>query len=249
MRCLIILHGSAWRGVLTASTRFSSRAVRACACCGRVLALAVAAALASLSPGSDARAQDTAEVAATMSFFITSTGRGFGANYGGVTGADAHCQRLAAAVGHGNRVWRAYLSAPARSGRPAVHARDRIGKGPWVNAKGVTIAASLQQLHGDDNAIDVETALSEKGSRISVGRHDILTGSNPDGTLAVDRFDATCDGWTSHDEGRAMLGHHNRSGGGQRPSSWNSAHLSRGCNQRALRASLGDGLLYCFAAD
>ena len=184
-----------------------------------------------------------------MSFFITSSGRGFGANLGGLAGADAHCQRLAAGVGRGNRLWRAYLSAPASSRAPAVNARDRIGKGPWVNAAGVEIASSVEQLHSDDNAIAAETALTEKGTRVASERHDILTGSNPDGTLAVDRFDSTCNGWTSYDNGRAMLGHHNRSGGGQRPGSWNSAHQSRGCSQRALRASLGDGLVYCFAAD
>jgi hypothetical protein len=189
------------------------------------------------------------QVSSEMSFFITSTGRGFGANLGGLAGADAHCGRLAAAVGHGDRLWRAYLSAPATARGPVVHARDRIGTGPWVNAAGVQIASDLEHLHGDDNAIALSTALSEKGNRIGQERHDILTGSNPDGTLAVDRFDTTCNGWTSHENGRAMLGHHNRSGGGQRPGSWNSAHLSRGCSQRALRASLGDGLIYCFAAD
>ena len=207
-----------------------------------------------------AAAREQPQIAPEMSFFVTSSGRGFGANLGGLAGADAHCLRLAATVGRGNRLWRAYLSAPAsspggmapsRSGRPgpAVHARERIGKGPWVNAAGVEIAASVDQLHSDENAIGVDTVLTEKGTRVASERHDILTGSNPDGTLAVERFDTTCNGWTSYDSGRAMLGHHNRSGGGQRPTSWNSAHLSRGCSQRALRASLGDGLIYCFAAD
>src|SRR5688572_3654321 len=176
-----------------------------------------------------------------MSFFVTSSGRGFGANLGGLAGADAHCLRLAATVGRGDRLWRAYLSAPASSRGPAVHARERIGKGPWVNAAGVEIAASVEHLHSDENAIGVDTVLTEKGTRVASERHDILTGSNPDGTLAVERFDTTCNGWTSYDSGRAMLGHHNRSGGGQRPTSWNSAHQSRGCSQRALRASLGDG--------
>jgi hypothetical protein len=184
-----------------------------------------------------------------MSFFITSSGRGFGANLGGVAGADAHCARLADAAGAGQRTWRAYLSAPATSRGPAVHARDRIGKGPWRNAAGVEIASDLAQLHSEDNGIDLETALTEKGNRVDGSRHDILTGSNPDGSLAIDRFDTTCNGWTSHDNGRAMVGHHNRSGGGQRGTSWNSAHPSRGCSQRALRASVGDGLIYCFAAD
>jgi hypothetical protein len=184
-----------------------------------------------------------------MSFFVTSRGRGFGANLAGLAGADAHCRQLAEAVGHGGRIWRAYLSAPARDGQPAVNARDRIGRGPWRNARGVQVAADVDGLHADENALGPETALSEKGTTIAPGRHDILTGSNPDGTLASGSGDTTCSGWTSHGDGRAMLGHHNRSGGGTRPSSWNSAHLSRGCSQASLRASFGDGLLYCFAAD
>ena len=209
--------------------------------------VAMLAALAAI--GAAESAQDRPQVSPAMSFFITSTGRGFGANLGGLPGADAHCQRLAAAAGFGEKTWRAYLSAPATSSRPAVHARDRIGKGPWINALGVQIAASVADLHSDDSALDRDTALSEKGVRIGSERHDILTGSNPDGTLVAGPDDATCAGWTSHDAGRAMLGHHNRSGGGQRSTSWNSAHLSRGCSQRALRASNGDGLLYCFAAN
>lgn len=187
--------------------------------------------------------------APAMSFFVTSVGRGFGANLGGLAGADAHCQRLASAVGRGERTWRAYLSAPATSDQPAVHARDRIGTGPWVNARGVQIAANVAHLHSDDNGLTRETAISEKGATIAPGRHDILTGSTVDGTLATGDGDLTCNGWTSHAAGRAMLGHHNRYGGGQRPRSWNSAHPSRGCSQNDLRASLGDGLLYCFAAD
>lgn len=194
-----------------------------------------------------ARAQQPA--APAMSFFVTSTGRGFGANLGGLAGADAHCQQLAAAVGRGDGTWRAYLSAPPSTDRPAVHARDRIGRGPWFNARGVQIASSVEHLHSDDNALGADTAISEKGGAIAPGRHDILTGSNADGTLAVGARDTTCQGWTSHAGGRAMLGHHNRSGGGSDPTSWNAAHLSRGCSQAELRASLGDGLLYCFAAD
>jgi len=191
-------------------------------------------------------AQDAPAVAPNMSFFITSTGRGFGGNLGGLAGADAICQQRAAAVGRGDRMWRAYLSAPSSSDSPAVHARDRIGRGPWVNAQGIQIAASVGELHDPNVNLTAETALTEAGSHVAPGRHDILTGSNPDGTLAAG--DATCRGWTSHGEGRAMVGHHNRSGGG-RGDSWNSAHSSRGCSQAALRASLGDGLLYCFAAD
>jgi hypothetical protein len=182
-----------------------------------------------------------------MSFFVTSAGRGFGANLGGLGGADAHCRRLAAAVGRGDRDWRAYLSAPGANGAPPVHARDRIGKGPWINAAGIQVAASLDELHSEAGGVTRETGLTEKGAEVGENRHDILTGSNPDGTLATGS-DTTCRGWTSHDTGRAMVGHHNRYGGG-RGTSWNSAHLSRGCSQRALRASLSDGLIYCFAAD
>ena len=195
------------------------------------------------------RAQEPAPISPNMSFFITSVGRGFGANLGGLAGADAHCERMAESVGRAGRTWRAYLSAPAVAGRPAVNARDRIGRGPWVNAAGVEVAAGVADLHRDDNALDRDTALTEKGTRVAPERHDILTGSNPDGTLVAGPEDATCAGWTSHDAGRAMLGHHNRSGGGQRPTSWNSAHLSRGCSQSQLRASNGAALLYCFAAD
>jgi hypothetical protein len=201
-----------------------------------------------LSPMADP-VQQPLPVAPAMSFFITSIGRGFGGNLGGLAGADAHCQQLATAVGHGNRLWRAYLSAPPSAGRPAVHARDRIGQGPWVNAKGVQVASSVADLHSDGNALNRDNSISEKGTVIAPGRHDILTGTNVDGTLATDAPDTTCQGWTSHGSGRAMLGHHNRSGGGQRPTSWNSAHLSRGCSQADLRASLGDALVYCFAAD
>ena len=182
-----------------------------------------------------------------MSFFVTSTGRGFGGNLGGLAGADALCRQRAAAVGHGDRQWHAYLSAPASADAPAVHARDRIGRGPWVNSHGIQIAASIEDLHSENVNLTRDTALTEKGTSVAPNRHDILTGSNPDGTLATGG-DATCGGWTSHGEGRAMVGHHNRYGGG-RGDSWNSAHSSRGCSQGALRASLGDGLLYCFAAD
>jgi len=193
-----------------------------------------------------AAAQDAKPIAADMSFFVTSTGRGLGGNLGGLSGADAICRLRAASVGRGDRLWRAYLSAPATAAVPAVHARDRIGRGPWINAHGVQIAASIDDLHSDNVNITRETALTEAGAYVAPTRHDILTGSNPDGTLAAG--DTTCRGWTSHGEGRAMVGHHNRSGGG-RGDSWNAAHLSRGCSQAALRASLGDGLFYCFAAD
>ena len=216
----------------------------------RGLRVILVAAVCSCLSGSAQARQAGGSPSAAMTFFITSAGRGFGGNLGGLAGADNHCQRLAANVGRGDHVWRAYLSAPATSSRPAVHARDRIGKGPWVNAAGVRIAANLQELHSADNGIGRETALTEKGTQVAPGRHDILTGSNPDGTLAPGPADTTCAGWTSHDAaGRAMLGHHNRYGGGQRGDSWNSAHISRGCSQAALKASNGDGLIYCFAAD
>jgi hypothetical protein len=192
-------------------------------------------------------AQDVPAIAPAMSFFITSTGRGFGGNLGGLAGADAICRQRAAAVGRGDRRWRAYLSAPASADGPAVHARDRIGRGPWINAHGIQIAASVEELHSDGVNLTRDTALTEAGAQVGPTRHDILTGSNADGTLFT-KGEATCRGWTSHGDGRAMLGHHNRSGGGQ-GDSWNAAHLSRGCSQAALRASLGDGLFYCFAAD
>lgn len=194
-----------------------------------------------------ATAQDVSQVSPAMSFFVTSTGRGFGGNLSGLAGADAICQQRAAAVRRADRVWRAYLSAPASSVAPAVHARDRIGRGPWFNAQGIEIAGSIEELHSESVNLTRDTALTEAGAQVAPTRHDILTGSNADGTLFT-RGDATCQGWTSHGEGRAMVGHHNRSGGGQ-GDSWNAAHLSRGCSQAALRASLGDGLLYCFAAD
>jgi hypothetical protein len=210
----------------------------------RVLQPLVVIALVGAAP---APAQDVPAIAPEMSFFITSRGRGFGGNLGGLAGADALCRERAVAVGRGDRLWRAYLSAPASADAPAVHARDRIGRGPWVNARGIQIAASVEELHGEAVNLTRDTALTEAGAHVASTRHDILTGSNPDGTLFTNG-DATCRGWTSHGDGRAMLGHHNRSGGGQ-GDSWNSAHLSRGCSLAALRASLGDGLLYCFAVD
>jgi hypothetical protein len=183
-----------------------------------------------------------------MTFFITSTPRGFGASLGGLAGADAICLRLATAAGAGDHVWRAYLSAPAGDGTPAINARDRIGRGPWVNVNGVEIASSLDNQHSEANNLTQATALTEKGMMIGPTKHDMLTGSNADGTLSTAAPDTTCHGWTSLREGQAMLGHSNRYGGG-RGDSWNSAHLSRGCSQDALKASLGDALFYCFAAD
>jgi hypothetical protein len=194
-----------------------------------------------------AASQEAPAVAPAMSFFVTSTGRGFGGNLGGLAGADALCLQRATAVGRGDRQWRAYLSAPPSADGPAIHARDRIGRGPWINAQGIQIAGSVEELHSESVNLTRDTALTEAGAYVAPTRHDILTGSNPDGTLFT-KGDATCRGWTSLGDGRAIVGHHNRSGGGQ-GDSWNSAHPSRGCSQAALRASLGDGLLYCFAAD
>ena len=203
--------------------------------------------VAALLVAGSAAAQDVPAVAPAMSFFVTSKGRGLGGNLGGLAGADALCRQRAAAVGRGDRLWRAYLSAPSSADSPTVHARERIGRGPWVNAQGTQIAASVDELHSESVNLTRETALTEAGAQVAPARHDILTGSNADGTLFT-KGDATCRGWTSLGDGRAMLGHHNRTGGGQ-GDSWNAAHLSRGCSQSALRASLGDGLLYCFAAD
>jgi len=181
---------------------------------------------------------------AAMSFFLTSSGPGNGADLGGLEGADAHCQRLAESGGAGGRTWRAYLSTT-----DGVDARDRIGEGPWYNARGVEIAASVEELHADNN-LTKETQLDEKGATVngrgdSPNRHDILTGSNADGTASG----ATCDNWSSSGGGNARVGHHDRTGGGSDPTSWNSAHDSRGCSQSNLQGTGGDGLFYCFAAD
>ena len=185
-----------------------------------------------------------------MSFFITSAGSGDGANLGGLAGADKHCQALAAAAGAGNRTWRAYLSATASGNQPAVDARDRIGTGPWRNVKGVQVAASVDDLHSDKNLLSKENSLTEKGTVVNgrgdtPNRHDILTGSDLQGRAVAD---STCANWTSNAAGSAMLGHHDRQGGGANPTSWNSAHASKGCSQQNLQGTGGDGLFYCFAA-
>jgi hypothetical protein len=194
---------------------------------------------------------------APMTFFVTSVGVGNGANLGGLAGADAHCQKLAAAAGQGSRTWRAYLSTSAEGGKPAVNARDRIGKGPWHNASGAIIARDLEHLHGDTldlarlgNLITKNNARNEKGALVNgVGdtpnMHDVLTGSQPDGRAYTDAADHTCKNWTSSAaDGIAQVGHHDRNGGGI---SWNSVHASRGCSQENLAASGGAGLFYCFA--
>jgi hypothetical protein len=190
---------------------------------------------------------------ANMTFFVTSNGPGKGADLGGLAGADKHCQDLAASAGAGGKTWHAYLST---QGAGAVNARDRIGKGPWVNAKGVVIATSVDDLHGANSKINKDNDLSEKGEVINgygdkPNRHDILTGSKPDGTAFTDDKDMTCKNYTSSTEGSAMLGHSDRNGPTTNPTaaSWNSAHPSRGCSQDGLKSSGGDGLLYCFAVN
>ncbi|MCP3055490.1 hypothetical protein [Aurantimonas marianensis] len=182
----------------------------------------------------------------SMSFFVTSQGLGDGANLGGLEGADAHCTSLAEAAGVSGKTWAAYLSTSDTD------ARDRIGTGPWVNAKGDTIAESVAELHSDQNALNKETALNENGELVNgrgdePNRHDILTGSLPDGTA----HDATCENWTSSGEGSAMVGHHDRTGLNDtaEAKSWNSSHPSRGCGQEALQGTGGDGLFYCFATE
>ena len=189
-----------------------------------------------------------------MTFFVTSAGSGKGADLGGINGADQICQKLAASVGAGGHTWRAYLSTSANGMAAAVNARDRIGRGPWQNAKGVVVAKDVETLHGG-NLINKDTALTEKGTLVN-GRtdkpntHDILTGSQPDGRAFSGDKDMTCSNWTSSGAGSAMVGHHDRTGLDQSPPalSWNSSHPSRGCGQEALAATGGAGLLYCFAA-
>ncbi|NPU69338.1 lectin [Bradyrhizobium sp. 83012] len=195
-----------------------------------------------------------------MSFFLTSNGPGNGGNLGGLAGADKHCQTLAQAAGAGAKTWRAYLSTQAADGQPAVNARDRIGKGPWQNAKGVVVAKDVADLHGASNNLTKQTALSEKGEVINgrgdtPNRHDVLTGSQADGTAFAAGEDRTCRNWTSATAGAAMVGHSDRIGlRDDEPSkSWNTSHPSRGpdggCSQADLKSTGGDGLLYCFAAN
>jgi hypothetical protein len=189
-----------------------------------------------------------------MSFFITSVGSGRGGDLGGLAGADAHCQMLAAAEGAGDREWRAYLSASATDTAPAVHARDRIGRGPWYNAEGLLIAADLDELHGDVPRLTKDTAVTQRLDLVNgVGddpnEHDILTGSRPDGTAFDAADDLTCRNWTSSSEGRAQVGHHDRVGRNPGVNSWNSVHASSGCSQEDLVATGGSGRFYCFAID
>lgn len=220
----------------------------------KVLTLPAAAAMV-LVAGLAADAQTPVpEGARNMTFFVTSVGLGRGADLGGLAGADAHCQALAAAVGAGQRSWRAYLST---QGQGAVNARDRIGTGPWQNANGVVIARSVADLHSEANAMTKQTNVNERGQPVN-GRgdtpneHDILTGSQEDGTAFGGAEDRTCRNWThSGPDGAAMVGHHDRLGlRDDAPSrSWNTSHPSRGCSQENLRSSGGAGLFYCFAVN
>ncbi|HEY1230822.1 MAG TPA: hypothetical protein VGF26_26245 [Ramlibacter sp.] len=228
----------------------------------RLLAIAsVATALAAcagMSGSSSSSSPGAASGSANrMGFFITSTNPGKGADFGGLAGADQHCKALATAAGAGQRNWRAYLSTTAADGQPAVNARDRIGKGPWANAKGEVVATSVEDLHGPGNKLGKQTSLTEKGAVVN-GRgdtpnmHDILTGSTPDGRASTAANDTTCRNYTSSDQGSVLMGHHDRTGTNPDPvanASWNSSHGSRGCSPSALQSTGSAGLLYCFAAD
>src|SRR5262245_33573168 len=230
--------------------------------------IVAALALASLGVTSDVDAQQQpAQHAApqlpqapNMTFFVTSVGPGKGADLGGLEGADQYCQQLAQRHGAGTKAWRAYLSTQPADGKPAVNARDRIGKGPWQNAKGTVIAKDVAELHGAANNLTKQTALSEKGEVINgrgdtPNRHDVLTGSQADGTACAAGDDKTCKNWTSSTQGAAVVGHADRQGlRDDEPSkSWNSSHPSRGpdggCSQADLKSTGGDGLFYCFAAN
>lgn len=191
-----------------------------------------------------------------MSFFVTSANPGKGADFGGLAGADAYCQKLAEAANAGGKTWRAYLSSTASGGAPAVNARDRIGHGPWINAKGVVVATSVDDLHGPNNKLNKQNSLTEKGEGISgrgdpVNLHDVLTGSTADGRVATSAADTTCGNWTKSGDGSAIVGHHDRIGLNESApmKSWNASHATRGCGMEALKSTGGGGLLYCFAAD
>lgn len=231
--------------------------------------LMLASLIAGIASAGLAMAQDDAS---KMSFFVTSVGGGKGGDLGGLAGADKHCQQLASAVGAGGKTWRAYLSTTAAGGQTAVNARDRIGKGPWVNAKGVQVAAGIDDLHSDKNKLSKENSLTEKGAVVNgVGdtpnQHDIMTGSTAEGRLAPPVAEPpppnsppgtpnesvpenmTCNNWTSSGPNRSNVGHHDRKGRGATGASWNAAHTSRSCSQQDLVATGGNGLFYCFATN
>jgi hypothetical protein len=221
--------------------------------------LAMPIAVAALAAGcsiDDMKAAD-AKSKSPMTFFITSLPSGKGADFGGLAGADAHCRKLAEAAGAGGRTWRAYLSASPTATTPPVNARDRIGTGPWQNAKGVVVAKSVADLHSDANNLNKQTALTEKGEVVNgrgdnPNKHDILTGSQRDGTAFTGAEDRTCGNWTKSGEGAAMVGHHDRTGINPDPVanvSWNSSHPSAGCSDPLLAKTGSAGLLYCFAVN
>jgi hypothetical protein len=230
----------------------------------KVLSIVTAGMVSAVTFSLLATAQDAQQ---PMSFFVTSVGLGDGANLGGLSGADKHCQTLVGqrpggSTGGEGKTWRAYLSAQALEGRPGVNARDRIGQGPWYNVRGALIAENLGHLHGDTleqarlgNRLHFRSALTEQGNEVNghndgpdlqqpgdPNRHDILTGSRSDGRAYAEGEDRTCENWTSNGDGSAQVGHHNRT-------AWNSAHPSRGCSQENLARSGGGGLFYCFAVD
>jgi hypothetical protein len=217
--------------------------------------IGMSAAVLSLGLAGPAAAQQSA-----MTFFLTSAGPGKGGDLGGIEGADRHCQSLAQAAGAGSKTWRAYLSTQANGGGTAVNARDRIGRGPWQNAKGEPIAQNVDDLHSANNKINKQTALNEKGEPINgrgdnPNRHDVLTGSTAEGRAFPAGEDRTCGNWSKSTQGAAMVGHHDRQGlrDDDASKSWNSSHPSRGpdggCSQADLKSTGGDGLLYCFATN
>ena len=217
--------------------------------------LAVATALL-VSAGMASTALAQQKKGGEMTFFVTSVGKGNGADLGGLEGADAHCNALAAAAGSKRSTWKAYLSTTMTGGDEGVNARDRIGKGPWRNAKGVVVANGVAHLHSAKNNLTKQTALTEKGETISgsgdtPNRHDILTGSDPQGMYSTAGGDTNCGNWTKSGEGSAIVGHHDRIGlkkTTRHMASWNSSHGSRGCSQENLVGTGGAGLFYCFAA-
>ena len=228
----------------------------------KVSTIAAAAFLVSAGMTAPVHAQDKEKAKAAkkgggeMTFFVTSTGKGNGADLGGLEGADAHCNALAKAAGSKNTNWKAYLSRTAPGGDAGVNARDRIGKGPWRNAKGVVVGKNVADLHSAKNNVSKETALTEKGEPVkgrgdTPNEHDILTGSDPAGMFSTAGGDTTCGNWTKSGEGSAIVGHHDLQGlkDTRHIKSWNSSHGSRGCSQDQLKASGGAGLIYCFAAN
>jgi hypothetical protein len=223
----------------------------------RILRLPLLASAALLSLGAGAQAQQQGPQFPNMTFFVTSSGPGKGADLGCLEGADAHCQMLASTVGAGNKTWRAYLSTNTNLAEPGktVNARDRVGKGPWQNAKGVVVAASVDDLHSDNNKLNSENSLTERGQKLpgfgfSPNYHDIMTGSQLDGRAFPGNMNLTCANYTSSNFGKVEVGHVDRTGGADTvyQHSWNSAHQSRDCTQEGLRATGGNGLIYCFAA-